>query len=270
MEGKRLGKYHIEKFIGRGSMGAVYKARDLVKEEDVAIKIVESKGWKKDKKVQHFLRSAKLTLIIHHPHLVKGLEMGRKWKRYYLAMELATRGSLANYLKEKMKLPLEEVYNIVRQIIRALHFIHGKGIIHRDIKSSNILLFDNDVVKLSDFDLFHPSGRKDLHKVLPKGTPHYMAPEQIKGEPLTPASDIYSLGVTIYQMLGGEPPYKGTSTEEILIKHLNFSPTPLRKLNPDIPPEVEDCIMKCLEKEPHKRYSNLSEFWEVFHKAFQR
>lgn len=97
-----------------------------------------------------------------------------------------------------------------------------------------------------------------------------MSPEQIKGEPLTPASDIYSLGITIYQMLAGETPFKGNTAEEILIKHLNFPPTPLRMHNPEIPPAVEECIMRCLEKEYYKRYSNLNDFWEDFYSAYSQ
>jgi len=260
----------VDEFIGKGSMGAVYRAKDTSSGKDVALKVVESPGWKKNRRIEYFLRSAKLSLSISHPHLVKGLEVGRKWKTYYLAMELATQGSLHTYLMYRLKLSVEEVYSLVRQIVRALDFIHRKGVIHRDIKPSNILLFENDIAKLSDFDLFHPSGHKDFHKVLPKGTPHYMAPEQIKGEPLTPASDIYSLGVTIYQMLTGVTPYKGNSAEEILIKHLNFKPLPVHEATDNIPAELGKCIMKCLEKEPFRRYPDVWSFWEDFHESIPR
>ena len=267
MKGKRLGKYIVGEFIGKGSMGEVYRGKEINSDREVALKIVETAGWRKDKKVKHFIRSAKLSLSLSHPHLVKGLEIGRKWKVYFLAMELAKNGNLQTYLTNKLKLPIDEIYSMVKQIIRALDFIHRRGIIHRDIKPSNILLFGNGVVKLSDFDLFHPSGHRDFHKVLPKGTPHYMAPEQIRGGRITPSSDIYSLGVTIYQMLTGTTPYKGNSPEEILIKHLNFNPASVREANKEIPQALENCIMKCLEKEPYRRYSDVWEFWEDFHNS---
>ena len=263
----RLGKYIIEEFIGRGSMGEVYRGRDITSGKEIALKIVESSGWRKNRKIEYFIRSARLSLTLSHPHLVKGIEIGRKWKKYYLTMELATQGSLHLYLMNRLKLSVEEVYSMVSQIVRALDFIHRKGIIHRDIKPSNILLFENSVAKLSDFDLFHPSGHKDFHKVLPRGTPHYMAPEQIRGESLTPASDIYSLGVTIYQMLTGTTPYKGNSPEEILIKHLNFKPAPIKHSADDVPPDMEKCIMRCLEKESFRRYPDVWAFWEDFHKS---
>ncbi len=246
-------------------MGIVYRARDMTQNQPVAIKVFRTKGLRKEKKLENFLRAAKLTLVLSHPNLIKGIEVSNRRRIYYLVMELATKGNLATLIEERGKIEsLEEVFNIVRQIVKGLDYIHRRGIIHRDIKPSNILLFEDNVVKISDFDLFYPSGKKETYRFRPKGTPQYMAPEQIRGENLTPASDIYSLGVTIYEMLAGRPPYRGSTVEEVMIRHLNFKPMDVRAYSPFLPMDIGVAVMKCLEKEPSQRYSSVREFWEAF------
>ncbi len=264
-------RYKIIKLVGTGGMGSVYLAEHEILRKKVAIKILHYEQSKRKDTVERFKREAIAASNIGQDNIVDVTDFGYTEEgNAYFVMEYVEGRSLADVMKEKHILPLEFVVSVASQIAVALYSAHGKGIIHRDLKPENILLATKDnvypFVKIVDFGiskiLQDDMSPDERFRTLTKsgaifGTPEYMSPEQAAGESVEPASDIYSLGVIMYEMLTGRLPFFDDNYMKILHKHQYEFPELPSNINPDIQPDVNAIIMKCLEKKPFNRYGTM-------------
>ena len=264
-------RYKIIKLVGTGGMGSVYLAEHEILRKKVAIKILHYEQSKRKDTVERFKREAIAASNIGQDNIVDVTDFGYTEEgNAYFVMEYVEGRSLADVMKEQRVLPLEFAVSVAAQIAVALYSAHGKGIIHRDLKPENILLTNKDgiypFVKIVDFGIskiLQDDAKPDERlRTLTKsgaifGTPEYMSPEQAAGESVEPASDIYSLGVIMYEMLTGRLPFFDDNYMKILHKHQYEFPDLPSNVNPDIQPDVHALIMKCLEKKPFNRYGTM-------------
>ena len=249
-------RYSIVKEIGRGNMGKVYEAYDNVLERKVAYKIPSLDLSHHPELVNDFLREAKSAASLNHPNIVIVYDAGKQSGDYYIAMELIQGKTLKDVLHEKTRLSPRESLKISEQLVRALVYAHAGNLIHRDIKPGNIMITDDGTVKLMDFGLAKIIHDTSQYATKVIGTPYYMSPEQIKGEKISFETDIYAVGVVLYEMLTGSPPFqKG----DIYYHHLHSQPPSPKDAVPDIPDKLSGIVLKCLQKEPERRFPSTSE-----------
>lgn len=266
-----LGKYADLSEIGRGGFGVVYRAADTtLNRRPVALKVLAPHLLFDPQAVARFKQEAGLAANLQYPNIVMIYEVGEEQGQNYIAMQLIEGQSLAQILKESGALPIERVIPIVQQLADALDYAHAQGVIHRDIKPSNILISKkNDHVTLTDFGLARmteASGLSSVGQII--GTPTYMAPEQldpINPQPPTAQTDIYSLGVVVYEMLAGRPPFIGPMSA-IVTGHLQLSPPILQTINPSVPKYASEAISKALAKKAERRYQHAREMCDMLGK----
>lgn len=259
-KGEMFGHYRMEKEIGQGGMGSVYKVYDTKLNRTVALKIISTEHNIKEKRKKRFLQEIKATAQLNHPNIVQVLEAGETPQNYF-TMEYLEGGTLSPLIESRSLKPVQAAI-IVQKIAEALYYAHKNGIIHRDIKPSNIMFNMNKEPKLMDFGL---SKMIDVDDNLSKsgealGTPAYMSPEQANGNETEPQSDIYSLGATLYEMLTYKQVFEGESYYDILNKVFHEDPIPPRELNSDIPKDLQAICLKALQKKPQNRYANARNF----------
>ncbi|MBI4851841.1 MAG: tetratricopeptide repeat protein [Acidobacteria bacterium] len=273
------GTYSIEEMLGEGGMAMVFRAKNVLNNTVCAIKIIHPDMVESEiNAVERLLLEALKIKKINHPNVVKVLDFGpiHDGELVYLTMELLTGRTLKKEIQEKGYLDLKKVGSIVEQISAGMEEAHQKGIIHRDIKSENIFLLDNIKnnisIKILDFGISSDqnSGFTASHHII--GTPEYMSPEQCEGKTLDARSDIYSLGVTIYEMLAGNVPFPTSIFDPIeIVKRQMFKyPRPLSKYRNDVPKDVEEVLFKALEKNPDKRQQSILELAEEFDFALRQ
>jgi serine/threonine-protein kinase len=255
----RVGNYDIISKLGEGAMGAVYKARQLGMEREIALKILSPQLAKDTEFRERFVREARAVAKLNHPHIVAGIDVGSSNGVYYFAMEYVDGESLAQKMeRSKGKLPEKEALDYGRQTALALHNAHLNGLLHRDVKPENIMIDRQGMAKLADLGLVRinrPGKTHDSEKGLAIGTPFYISPEQAQGRTdLTPGTDLYSLGATLYHALTGRPPYDADTGREIMIKHVNEPVPDPRKVNPEISATAARICMKLMSKKPKDRY----------------
>jgi serine/threonine-protein kinase len=239
-------RFQLDRELGRGGMGAVYGATDLVLQRHVAIKVLkELQGEDVGRRLR---LEAQITARLLHDNIVRLYDFGLDGGTYYFVMEEVDGSS---FLKRWRKLPMADRLRILAQVADALDYAHHQGVIHRDVKPANILLTAGDQPKLSDFGLSVLAGSGEEGGVV-RGTPHYMSPEQTRGKRLDHRSDIYALGVILYECITGAPPFSGASLA-IMAQHVNVAPEPPRTKCPECPPELEALTLQLLEKDPEKR-----------------
>ena len=259
MIGKTILHYKILKELGRGGMGAVYLAEDMELDRKVALKFLPEHYTSDPEIKSRFRREAKAAAALNHPNIVTVYEIGEHDGKSYIAMEYVQGDSLKDLISEET-LTLDEVIEIVRQICDGLSKAHQAGIVHRDIKPENILMSSEGCVKIADFGLAKVKGVTRLTKEgSTMGTISYMSPEQAEGRKIDQRSDIFSLGVVIYEMLTGQLPFKGEHDLVVLYSILNEEAKPITDLRSDTPVELERIVSKTLAKEPSKRYQHIEE-----------
>lgn len=262
----KVGRYEIIGELGRGGMGVVYRAKDPVIGRVVAVKTIrlseEGKGISHAELVERFQTEARAAGRLTHPNIVVVYDAGEEHGLYYITMELIEGKSLQSVLDAGHKLPVQRVLHIMEQVCSALQFAHDRSVVHRDIKPANIMLTRDDTVKITDFGTAKILQYGTSQKTNAIGTPGYMSPEQVKGKAIDGRSDIFSVGVMLYEMTTGQKPFHGQDIGSVLYKILNEEPTPPHRLQPTILPGVSSTIMKALAKSPHLRYESCRELLE--------
>lgn len=255
-----VGRYEITGELGRGAMGVVYKALDPTIGRTVALKTMrlDVHGLDAQEMVRRFQNEARAAGVLNHPNIVTIYDAGEEDGIFYIAMEFIEGTTLHELLAEKRVLPTNEVVQITRQICRGLDYAHSNGIVHRDVKPANIMITANGTVKIMDFGIAKTGGQvTNTGQVL--GTPNYMAPEQVKGRPLDGRSDLFSMGVILYEMLTGEKPFVGQNVTTIIYKIVNETPITPRDLDVTVHPGLSAIVTKALAKAPDDRYQSGAE-----------
>ncbi|GEM_PF-3551809 len=270
MIGKIIGNYKILSKIGEGGMGAVYLAKDLTLEREVALKIIAPRLAKNPKLMARFKIEAVAQARLTHPNVVTIYSFEQVGDLYFIVMEYIDGESLKSLIKSG-KLDIPRAVEIFKQVLSGVAFAHSKGVIHRDIKPANVLITKTGIAKIGDFGIAKLEGVEGLTKAgTSLGTPLYSAPEQILGKKVDHRADIYSLGVMFFEMLTGRPPFVSEtgSDYEIQKAHIEKRPPRPSSLNPEIPPVLDRIVLKCLEKNPDKRYSSAEELRRAVEEAF--
>ena len=263
----KAGRYEIVSELGRGAMGIVFKAVDPVIGRTVAVKTIrlseEGTGLTRPELLTRFQTEARAAGLLTHPNIVVVYDAGEEDGLYYITMELVEGKSLQALLDGGHAFPLPRTLRIMEQACAALQFAHERNVVHRDIKPANIMLTADDTVKITDFGtakiLQFGTMQQTSHVM---GTPSYMSPEQVKGRAVDGRSDIFSLGVLLYEMVTGEKPYPGQNITTVIYKIVNEDPVPPRQIDPSIHAGLSAVVMKALAKEPENRYQNCREMLE--------
>ena len=256
-------RYEILKTIGEGGMANVYLAQDTILDRDVAIKVLRGDLANDDKFVRRFQREALSASSLSHPNIVEIYDVGEDDGDYFIVMEYVPGKNLKQLLKRRGSLTVEEVVDIMLQITSAMSVAHDNLIIHRDLKPQNILIMDDGGVKITDFGIAMALNATQLTQTnSAMGSVHYFPPEQANGKGATLKSDVYSLGIMMYELLTGELPFRGDNAVEIALKHLKEPIPSIRDTHPLIPQSVENVIIKATAKNPKNRYANANEMHE--------
>src|SRR5438876_6508542 len=256
-------RYQLQDPIGKGGMATIYRGRDRRMDRVVAVKVLREVYSTDQKFVKRFQQEAKAASALQHPNIVQVYDYGQTDGNYYIVMELVEGTDLRRYLRSRGVLDVDRAIIIAHDVALGLSAAHRRGIVHRDVKPQNVLVGRGGSIKLTDFGI--ASVYKDINAErltttgMTLGTVQYYAPEQAQGEIVSPAADVYALGIVMYEMLTGHPPFDGDSPVAVAMQHIQDVPTPLSHLNPQIPPALEEIILRCLEKVPEMRYRDGSQ-----------
>lgn len=264
-------RYEIIKTIGEGGMANVYLANDTILDRKVAIKVLRGDLSNDEKFIRRFKREALSVSNLSHPNIVEVYDVGEEDGNYYIVMEYIEGKTLKQLLQKRGALTLNEVIDIMTQLTDGLAHAHEAYIIHRDIKPQNIMIEDNGLVKITDFGIAMALNSTQLTQTNSvMGSVHYLPPEQANGKGSTVKSDIYSLGILMYELLTGSVPFKGDTAVEIALKHMKEKVPSIRKQNPTIPQSVENIVLKATAKNPKNRYDNVRDMYKDLQTALQR
>jgi serine/threonine-protein kinase len=253
------GRYRIMRKLGSGGMADVYLAEDEELGRRVAIKILNDKYAPDDQFVERFRREAKNAAGLSHPNIVSIYDRGEAEGTYYIAMEYLDGRSLKELVVARGPLPIPDAIAATRQVLAALRFAHRKGVVHRDIKPHNVMADADGRLKVTDFGIARAGVSQMTEAGSIIGTAQYLSPEQARGAPVDQRSDLYSMGVVLYEMLTGQVPFTGESPVEIAMKHLSDTPRPPSLLRPDIPPDLDMVVLRALAKNPEDRFQTAEE-----------
>lgn len=258
---EKLGRYVIVEEIGQGAMGVVYKAVDPLIDRTVAIKTINLDLSKEELASfeKRFQREVQSAGKLNHPNIVTVYDVGRTEGVAYMAMEFLEGKELREILDSGVVLPIEKVMHIATQVAEGLGFAHEHGIVHRDVKPSNVMVLKNGLVKITDFGIAQMSSATRTMSGMVMGSPKYMSPEQVVGQAVDGRSDIFSLGIMLYEMLTGKTPFTGDNISAIMYQILNDEPIPPRTFNQSIPESINFIVLKALSKHPDQRYQNAKE-----------
>jgi len=264
-------RYEIIKTIGEGGMANVYLASDQILERNVAIKVLRGDLSNDEKFIRRFKREALSVSNLSHPNIVEVYDVGEEEGNYYIVMEYIEGKTLKQLLQKRGALTLTEVIDIMSQLTDGLSHAHDAYIIHRDIKPQNIMIQDNGLIKITDFGIAMALNSTQLTQTNSvMGSVHYLPPEQANGKGSTIKSDIYSLGILMYELLAGSVPFKGDTAVEIALKHMKEKVPSIRKQNPTIPQSVENIILKSTAKNPKNRYDTVKEMHADLKSAMEK
>lgn len=252
-------RYEILEVIGTGGMAVVYKAMCHRLNRYVAVKILRDELANDEEFRKRFQTEAQAVAMLSHPNIVSVYDVSHSDGVEYIVMELIEGVTLMQYMKKKGALGWKEALHFAVQISKALEHAHEKGIVHRDIKPQNIMMLKDGTIKVADFGIAALESAQEKKSDQTVGSVHYIAPEQARGEQPDPRSDIYSLGVVMYEMLTGKMPYDGDTAEQVAMKHITGHPVPPQELNPDIPEELAAITLKAMNSDINARYQSASE-----------
>ncbi len=266
--GDQLDHYHIENVVARSGMASIFRGTDLRDGRAVAIKIPHPEMESDPVFFERFHREEEIGARLDHPGVMKVFADNDR-SRVYMVMEWVDGRLLRQILNEQKKLPVERAVRIAVGICEALDYIHTHGVVHRDLKPENIMVNGNDRVKLIDFGIAANAGSRritftKLSETM--GTPDYISPEQVKGKRGDARSDIYALGVMLYEMLTGKVPFTGPNAFIIMNDRLLNNPVPPREIDPEISPQLQEIVYRAMERDPRNRYQSAKEFaWDLQH-----
>src|SRR5215475_10968110 len=263
----KAGRYEITGEIGRGAMGVVYRANDPFIGRTVAVKTLQiseqGTGLTREELLNRFQTESRAAGLLTHPNIVVVYDAGEEEGLFFITMELVEGKSLQALLDARQSFPLPRVLRLMEQTCSALQFAHERNVVHRDIKPANLMLTPDDTVKVTDFGtakiLQFGTVQQTAHVM---GTHSYMSPEQVKGRVVDGRSDIFSLGVVLYEMITGEKPFPGQSITTVIYKIVNEDPVPPRTIDPTIHNGLSTVVMKALAKDPSARYQSCKEMLE--------
>ena len=266
--GDMLDHYRLDATVARSGMSTLFRATDLKNGRQVAIKVPHAEMETDPVLLERFRREEQIGQELDHPGVVKTFD-GENRSRTYMVIEWVDGRLLRSILNEERRLPVDRALKIVLGICDALDYMHKHGVVHRDLKPENIMVDDQDRIKLIDFGIAMKEDARRLTYVTMSpalGTPDYISPEQVKGQRGDQRSDIYALGVMLYEMLTGETPFSGPNPLAVMNERLLHDPKPARKLNPEISPELQEILNRALVGDPRRRYATASEMaWELEH-----
>ncbi|MCL6581740.1 MAG: Stk1 family PASTA domain-containing Ser/Thr kinase, partial [Firmicutes bacterium] len=254
------GRYEILEKLGAGGMAVVYRAVDTLLQRPVTVKVLRSELAGDEAVVKRFRREAQSAASLSHPNVVGVYDVGRQDDVHYIVMEYVEGKSLKDIIAERGPLPAEEALRIARQICEALRHAHGHHIIHRDVKPHNVLITPEGRAKVTDFGIAGAATTSTVtYPGVLLGTVYYFSPEQAQGKYGDERSDLYALGVVLYEMLTGRVPFEGESPVSVALKQIREEPRPLRELNPRVPPAAERVVLRAMAKAPELRYQSAAE-----------
>jgi hypothetical protein len=258
--GQRVGDYEVIAPLGAGGMGRVFKVRNVISNREEAMKILLPDFAADPELAARFMAEIRTLAGLEHPGIAQLRTAFQHNNQFVMVMEFVE-GITLEKLAEQVRIPLDHVLDYAMQVLAALSYAHGKGVTHRDIKPANIMITGHGVIKLMDFGIAKSSG--DMQLTRPgstMGSVYYMSPEQIQGDAVDGRSDIYSLGVTLYELLTGRKPFQADTSYSVLNAQLNQPPTPPLELNPSIPPELNDIVLRAMAKKPDGRFQSADDF----------
>ncbi len=259
--GRKLdGRYEITELIGVGGMADVYKATDILEDRVVAVKILKNEFADNEEFVRRFRNESKAIAVLSHPNIVKIFDVGFTDKIQFIVMEYIDGITLKEFMEQQGVIKWKDCIHFITQILRALQHAHDRGIVHRDIKPQNIMLFPDGTIKVMDFGIARfarEEGKTISDKAI--GSVHYISPEQASGDVTDEKSDIYSVGVMMYEMLTGVKPFDGDNPVSVALMHMQNEAKPLRAVNDSVPEGLEEIVMRAMQKEASKRYQSASE-----------
>jgi serine/threonine-protein kinase len=269
--GDDVGHYRIDARLGEGAVGVVYRARRESDGAVVALKLLKQRLGEDETFRARFVHEARAARHVEHDHVVPVLDAGEADGTSYLVAEYVAGGSLEDRLREEGALPIDEALRIAAEVGTGLDALHRGGLVHRDVKPSNLMLYENGRAAITDFGL----AKGPAYTVLTKpgqvmGTLDYLAPELIRGEAATPSTDIYAFGCVIYECITGAPPFGGKSLFEIGSAHLNLAPSDPGETRPEVTPSLSWALLKALEKDPAQRPPTATAFASLLHVAAGR
>jgi len=255
-------RYELEVLVEHGGMSSVYRGYDRMLERNVALKVLHPQFRDDTEYVERFRREARAVAQLSHPHIVTVIDRGVSDGHQYIVFEFVAGENLKQMIERTGPLPVRRVVELAIQIADALAFAHAHGIVHRDVKPQNVLIDGSGEAKVTDFGIARTldveRGVTQTGTVL--GTSNYLSPEQAEGAPVTPATDVYSLGVVLYELLTGDVPFRGDNLVVVAMKHVTEDPPDVAELRPDLPPRLAQAVRHALEKQPDQRFPSMDAF----------
>ncbi|HEV3157167.1 MAG TPA: protein kinase, partial [Candidatus Baltobacteraceae bacterium] len=266
-------RYRLDGPIGEGGTAIVYCGTDTLLRRRVAVKVLRSSFSADADFVERFYHEAQHAAKLSHPNIVSVYDVGHQDEAYFIVMELVEGATLDAVIRSKGRFPEGVAIDIATQICNGLSYAHRQGVLHRDIKAANVLMTNDDIAKISDFGIARAVAEQTVELTeagTVVGSVSYISPEQAQGRELTPASDLYSLGIVLYQMLCGELPFTGPSAVSIALKHVSEPAPRIEALNPSISPVLASVVHRLLEKDPKARFSSAGELAAALREARER
>src|SRR5919204_3522151 len=257
------GRYRILRHVGSGGMADVYRAEDTHLGRAVALKLLYRRFAQDKEFVERFRREASAAAALQHPNVVSVYDRGEYDGTYYIAMEFCEGSSLKEVIAREAPLDPRHAIELTKKILVAARFAHRRGVIHRDLKPHNVIISDEEggeTVKVADFGIARAGSSEITEVGAIMGTAQYLSPEQAQGHAVNEASDLYSVGVVLFEMLTGRAPFEGDSAVAIALKHVSQVPPSPREFRPEIPPELEAVVLKALAKNPSESYTDADSF----------